>query len=598
MTQILAPPIRSSSLANLATLKVSRAVMALAVVAALLGAWVFAPDPIIHLLFGMLNNSQSTADAHRVINLLDHGDESFSNAALTPDDVPRLRGLTAIDSFLDITFRDASGKAFWLSENRHGYEPSAPSTLVLQVLQSGQQGFGLVDSHQHTDNAGLETGSGAIAERVLRVKVEPVLADGNTVGAIELVDDVTSIHHGWVRIVHWIFGIVGGVIGTISLVAVLRIHRSAALQLSSSRAHSQAENDFLSEQLRLGREVRLLGDLNEWLQSSKSLEELFYMVTRFMSHLLPGISGSIYVYSNSRDVLDGACSWHGGGHKAHIHPEDCWGLRRGRTYSYSDSDVKFVCGLVHDDVPQNYICIPFLAHGETVGMMHLSAGDAMAAEAFTTQRKLAQMCAEQISLAIANVRMRDELHYQAIRDALTGLYNRRHMMDTLRRRIETRKGAPFSIVSIDVDHFKNFNDTHGHDAGDVVLRSVGEVLTAACDGNDIACRMGGEELMLMLPDIDHTTALDRAEAVRKAVSDLKVRYGDKTLPQITVSIGVADYPGHGALPQDVIRAADEALYAAKANGRNCVASASDVQPGSFMPPLRHEDGAIAALAAE
>ena len=206
------------------------------------------------------------------------------------------------------------------------------------------------------------------------------------------------------------------------------------------------------------------------------------------------------------------------------------------------------------------------------------------------------MCAEQISLAIANVRMRDELHYQAIRDALTGLYNRRHMMDTLRRRIETRKQAPFSIVSIDVDHFKKFNDNHGHDAGDTVLRAVGEVLVAACNGNDIACRMGGEELMLFLPDIGHAAALERADGLRQAVAALEVRYADRTLPQITISVGVADYPQHGALPQDVIRAADEALYAAKAGGRNQVVSASDVVPGSLMPPARLDgtEGAAAA----
>ena len=104
--------------------------------------------------------------------------------------------------------------------------------------------------------------------------------------------------------------------------------------------------------------------------------------------------------------------------------------------------------------------------------------------------------------------------------------------------------------------------------------------------------------MLLLPDIDHAAALARAEQVRKAVSDLTVRYGEKQLPQITISIGVADYPDHGAMPQDVIRAADEALYAAKAAGRNCVVSASDVRPGSFMPPVRADDTAVRAIAAE
>lgn len=334
-----------------------------------------------------------------------------------------------------------------------------------------------------------------------------------------------------------------------------------------------AFRDNLTGQSRLGREVRLLGELNEWLQSSKSLDELFYMVTRFMTHLLPHSAGAIYVYSNSRDVLDGASSWNGGVHRAHIHPEDCWGLRRGRTYSFAEGEVKFKCAHVHEHEARNYICIPFLAHGETVGLMHLEAHDHISSEEFASQKKLAQMCAEQISLAIANVRMRDELHHQAIRDVLTGLYNRRHMMDTLRRRIETRRGEAFSIISIDVDHFKKFNDNHGHDAGDTVLRSVGEAMIASVNGSEIACRMGGEELMILLPDAALDQAMARAEALRQTVADMVVRYGEKDLPQITISVGVAQFPLHGQAPQEVIRAADEAMYLSKGNGRNCVTAA-------------------------
>ena len=192
-------------------------------------------------------------------------------------------------------------------------------------------------------------------------------------------------------------------------------------------------------------------------------------------------------YSNSRDVLDGACGWNGGAHHPHIHPQDCWGPRRGRAHAFDDSEVKFLCGHVHEEDAKEYICIPCLAPGQTVGMMHLIAHHHGSAD-FAAQRKLAQMGAEQTSPAIADGRVRDELQFQAIRDPLTGLHNRRHMMDTLRRRIETRKNAPFSI---DIDHFKKFNDNHGHDARDVVLRAVGEGLSTACDGSEIACRIGG-----------------------------------------------------------------------------------------------------------
>ena len=566
--------------------------------------WQAAPEAVEAELFHQQSEAIADEFILQLVDHLDHGAATFNNGQVTPDDVIRLQAVAGTGGIYRLILRDAKGTALWSTDPADIGKTETTSDLAAS-LNTGENAF--FHLHLATDATGPDhpplpemevSAEWTLGDKWdVNYQILPVLDGGEAVGTIETFTDVTELHAVWGSTILWSSGILAALIGSLGLAALLRIRHAGAETLASSKAHAKAESDYLSEQLRVGREVRLLGDLNEWLQSSKSLDELFYMVTRFMSHLLPDASGSIYVYSNSRDVLDGACSWNGGQHHPHIHPEDCWGLRRGRTYAFEDGEVKFACGHVHDEHPKDYICIPFLAHGETVGMMHLSAHHDASAE-FLAQRKLAQMCAEQISLAIANVRMRDELHFQAIRDPLTGLHNRRHMMDTLRRRIETRKSAPFSIVSIDIDHFKNFNDNHGHDAGDVVLRAVGEVLSTACDGSEVACRMGGEELMLMLPDINHATALDRAEAVREAVAGLTVRYGDKNLPQITISVGVADYPGHGASPQDVIRSADEALYAAKAKGRNCVVSASDVVPGSLLPLGRQEEDAIAAIAAE
>ena len=352
-----------------------------------------------------------------------------------------------------------------------------------------------------------------------------------------------------------------------------RAFQSFKKQMIQMRDQEEAE---AQQQRDLNREIKLLSELNEWLQSSSSLDELFNMVDKFLTKLLPDCSGAIYVYSNSRDVLDGACAWNGAKLEAHIRPDECWGLRRGRPYVFGDNVVNFSCDHVepHDD--SAYICLPILAHGETVGLMHLTpAGDAKG-EAFLKQRKLAQMAAEQISLAIANTRMRDELHNQSIRDPLTGLYNRRHFIEVLRKNIETskHKGHPVSLVSIDVDHFKKFNDNHGHDAGDMVLRAVGSVLEQACDGDQLPCRLGGEEFMVLLPESSQELAVETAEKLRVAVEAISVRYGEKTLPRITISLGVAAYPKHGSLPQDLMKSADDALYASKAGGRNQVTVAA------------------------
>lgn len=357
----------------------------------------------------------------------------------------------------------------------------------------------------------------------------------------------------------------------------------------------EQERIEIERQAELTREIRLLSELNEWLQSSSSLDELFEMVSLFMTKLLPSSAGAVYVYSNSRDVLDGACTWNGGILEAHIRPNSCWGLRRGRPYIYGDNEVSFRCSHVAPDLEDDvYLCLPILAHGETVGLMHLSPAAGASDEDFLSQRKLAQMAAEQVSLAIANTRMRDELHNKSIRDPLTGLFNRRHFIDVLRSGLERSQhnGQPISLVSIDVDHFKKFNDNYGHDAGDMVLRAVGSTLEEVCNGDQMPCRLGGEEFMVLLPETSLSHAEDVAEMVRVAIEKIVVRYGEKSLPKITVSCGVAGYPNHGRMPQDLMKSADDALYLSKDNGRNRVTVArSDFDETEDDLELLREDAA-------
>jgi diguanylate cyclase (GGDEF)-like protein len=258
-----------------------------------------------------------------------------------------------------------------------------------------------------------------------------------------------------------------------------------------------------------------------------------------------------------------------------MHPDDCWGLRRGRPYTFGENEIDFLCAHVDPSVKNEYCCVPILAHGETIGLLHLvfgSEGERPHKEAIGEQRRLGLVCAEQISLAIANVKLRDQLRDQSIRDVLTGLFNRRYMLETCRREFSraARAGQSISILSIDVDHFKKYNDNHGHDAGDMVLRAVANCLENLFRNEDISCRFGGEEFVVILPGADANAALRRAEQLRSKVEDIIVRYLDKNLPRITVSIGAAVFPDAGDNPQAVLKAADEALYRAKEKGRNRV----------------------------
>lgn len=321
-------------------------------------------------------------------------------------------------------------------------------------------------------------------------------------------------------------------------------------------------------------ESRLLAEFNEWLQSSDSLDELFTVVNSFLEKLLPGSAGSVYVYADTRDVLEAVCSWPKEAGLSNFEPPDCWALRRGRAYFYGRNTVDFSCTHVNQEwdnkAPDEYFCLPIIAHGDTVGLLHISFGQANELEGQDRQ-KLANFCGEQISLAIANVKLREQLREQSTRDPLTGLYNRRYFLDYAKRELHRCAGGKRNagLIALDIDHFKNFNDTHGHDAGDEVLKMLAEVLQNLFREADVPCRMGGEEFIVMLPGADLARTVERAEELRAEIEAQELRYSGETL-KVTSSIGVAVFPDHGKSLAALMQEADQALYVAKNGGRNVV----------------------------
>jgi diguanylate cyclase (GGDEF)-like protein/PAS domain S-box-containing protein len=167
--------------------------------------------------------------------------------------------------------------------------------------------------------------------------------------------------------------------------------------------------------------------------------------------------------------------------------------------------------------------------------------------------------------------LQEQLREQAIRDSLTGLYNRRYLADFLDKEIAraSRKGYPISFIVMDIDHFKRFNDTYGHKCGDVVLQELGNMLMLNVRRGDTVCRYGGEEFVILLPDTSLKVATMRAEEWRRAFDDTVLEYEGKRL-HVTISVGVAAYPLHGQDGESALQAADHALYHSKHNGRNCV----------------------------
>ncbi|MBO9402102.1 diguanylate cyclase [Shimia sp. R9_3] len=369
---------------------------------------------------------------------------------------------------------------------------------------------------------------------------------------------------------------------------VTQFRKDAADLVEAKKTAERAETKalkMLAKEQAWREEAKLLGDLDEWLQSCKSLSELFEVVTQFMTKLLPDTAGELYLYSNSRDVLDGACVWGGGEVHEHIAPDSCWALRRGRGYRYDAAGLGLQCSHVsdhpRDSKVDNSLCVPIVAHGDTVGLMHVVYPKGASEAEVKQGYEFALQCGEHISLAIANVKLRDELHDQSTRDSLTRLYNRRYFLEAMRTEasMAARKRTDFSLLSFDADKFKSFNDNHGHDAGDMVLRAIADKMHEMFSEGATPCRFGGEEFSVLLPNVSAEEAYGVADELRRAVEETTVRYGAGELPPVTISIGVASFSNHGPLLQDIINAADRALYQAKKDGRNCVRCASALEAG-------------------
>jgi diguanylate cyclase (GGDEF)-like protein len=189
-----------------------------------------------------------------------------------------------------------------------------------------------------------------------------------------------------------------------------------------------------------------------------------------------------------------------------------------------------------------------------------------------SRQQLARNVAEQLSLAIANLNLRITLQAQSIRDPLTGLFNRRYLEEFLHQEILRAERNQYSVgvIMMDIDHFRHFNNTLGHDGGDFILKEIAQLLKNEIRQSDVACRYGGEEMLLILPATSLEIAQERAELIRRAIAELRLTYNGIPVASVTASLGVACFPAQGETTNAVIKAADVALYQAKASGRNQV----------------------------
>ncbi len=330
----------------------------------------------------------------------------------------------------------------------------------------------------------------------------------------------------------------------------IRIFRENGLErqrLESERDADRAMRDLLSR-------------MTQRLQGCDTMDDLKDVVQRFVPEITPGLAGRLYLLDRQRNMVVEACGWQNPGH--------------------SRAEFSALACLPCDHVdrsdaaaPIDTLCLPLTAQRETLGLLYFEA-PAGNPGALSGPEIYLDMLAENIGLAIANLQLRETLREMALADPLTGLSNRRQLDQLLGIQIAQaeRLGQDLGCLMIDVDHFKRFNDVHGHDAGDMVLREVGKVLAGVTRDAGLAFRYGGEEFMLLLPGLSVEAAAERAEEIRTRVAALALGSEAGNMGPVTVSIGVAITPLH-CPPDRLVRTADAALLRAKAMGRDRCASA-------------------------
>ncbi|NPV75713.1 MAG: PAS domain S-box protein [Anaerolineae bacterium] len=335
--------------------------------------------------------------------------------------------------------------------------------------------------------------------------------------------------------------------------------RSANLKLQETVEHLERRNQDSS----------LLIAMGDMLQSCLAQEEIYGVAEKYCRRLFPAFSGALYLLEGPAHMVRKVVSWGDVESPVAFSTENCWALRRGRAHYYKNHG-DLICRHVDRSTTDCYLCIPLVALGETVGLFHLNS---LAGCTSDHLYQLAVMVSERIALAIVNLRLRETLRDQSIRDPLTELYNRRYLLETMMRELSraNRRKTSIGVMMMDIDHFKIFNDSYGHDVGDHLLQSLGIYLLRNIRGEDVACRYGGEEFVLVLPDTNLKDLMRRANELREGISRLTVFHAGKTLGGITVSIGVSAFPGHGRTMETLLKAADLALYRAKNEGRNRIA---------------------------
>jgi diguanylate cyclase (GGDEF)-like protein len=363
-------------------------------------------------------------------------------------------------------------------------------------------------------------------------------------------------------------------ISILCLIVLFALLLRDAVTLQRNSVAAERVNDDLGRSIRAleetARESELMTACRNELQLCVEVQQVYATAAKSFSRLLPDTSGSLYMINSSRNHVEAVSFWNDPSHDDFSQPESCCALRSGQPRWRRPGISEIHCAHFNTTAPERYHCRPIVAYGNTIGLLYLQCENDESVAQVNSHMDAVRQLIQITALAIATLNLRAKLENQSIRDSLTSLFTRHFMQISLEGEMARarRRKQIMAVLMLDADHFKQFNDLNGHAAGDAALKAFADVFQSNIRSEDIACRYGGEEFTIILPDTTVKGACDRADSILAAISSLRVTTGHQTFSGFSVSIGIAFFPGDGATADELLQHADSALYDAKHNGRN------------------------------
>ncbi|MEH1946149.1 MAG: diguanylate cyclase [Nostoc sp.] len=345
------------------------------------------------------------------------------------------------------------------------------------------------------------------------------------------------------------------------------ITESIEAQRSLTDLNRQLEEKTLELEAKK-QELIYLSDMTDMLYSCDSKDEVYQVVALTCSKLFPNMSGCVCIISNSKNYVQINSIWGSEKISKEIFSlSDCWALRRGKLNLLSPRNTGLICSHLIEPVSGAHLCVPLFGQGEVVGILHIYAPEEISPEVQQTS----EIIARTLGIALNNLSIKQRLTHENLRDGMTQLFNQSYMQSITEQRLAEaeRSGQPLSIIFLDIDNFKSYNSRYGHVTANIVLQGLAKLLLKSIRSFDIACRWGGEEFVIVMPNMTLETLRKRVEQLRLDIEQMQLKDGDRLLEGITASFGIA-VSEPGITVKDFLNRANQAMLEAKRTGKNRV----------------------------